>query len=125
GPQAVAQDQDVCRYQRERGADPDLDGADRHAPAEVSPAAQHLRLELLPFGGPDTTSAIRLPRPDELAEQPLPGSARAGGHPRPAVPAGLCPAGRKLIWIARFRFRAYLLSLGHHYGENLDSTPQH
>src|SRR5256885_1846365 len=90
GNSRTALKDNVRRDQRECRADPDLDGADRHAPAEIPPNAQHLCLELLPSGGDDTTSAIRLPRPDDLAEQSFRGSPGAGGDPRPAVAAGLC-----------------------------------
>ena len=40
------------------------------------------RLELLQSGGPTAAAVVRLSRPDELAQQSLPGPTCAGGHPR-------------------------------------------
>lgn len=45
--EAASQDQDVCGYQRERRAGPNLDRADRHVAAEVAAAEVSVALEPL------------------------------------------------------------------------------
>ena len=69
-----------------------------------------MKMKLDRCGGDDTTSAIRLSRPDDLAERSLSGSPGAGGDPRQAVAIGLCSAGRKLILDSRILVPSLSLS---------------
>jgi len=54
--------------QRERRANPDLDGADRHAPGEVLATEEHVCLELVQSGGVAAAAVVRVPRSGELAQ---------------------------------------------------------
>lgn len=57
----IIQDHDLHRDQRERRADPDLDGADLHA-AALPARAGDLALELLQHDGAVAAADLRLPR---------------------------------------------------------------
>ena len=63
--------EDLCGDQRQCLADPDLDGPDCHAIAEVLEAEGHVGLVAFQFSGFIAAAVIRVPRSVELVELSL------------------------------------------------------
>ena len=77
-PEAATQDQNFRRHNGKRGADPDLDGADRNADREVFETAVEVRMELIELSGPATPAIVRTPVSLDMAGRTIPSP---GGEP--------------------------------------------
>ena len=62
GAQAVVQDQDFCRHQRQCGPDPSVDGVDRDAGAEVPADEIVILLVIVNAGSPAASATVLLSR---------------------------------------------------------------
>src|SRR5260370_35411074 len=81
GAEADAEDQDVCGDQRQRGPDPGVDGANRHAGAEVSAAEIDVLLVAVESGRAAAAATVLLSRSMGVAGRPFSGSPGTGGAP--------------------------------------------
>src|SRR2546425_13122057 len=80
GAETDAEDQDVCGDQRQRGPDPGVDGADRHAGAEVSAVEIDVLLVVVKSGRAAAATTVLLPRSVCVARRSFSGPAGAGGR---------------------------------------------
>jgi len=80
GAETDGEDQDVCGDQRQRGADPGVDGADRHVGAEVPAVEIDILLVVIQSSRAVATATVLLPRSVEVAGRSFSGPAGAGGR---------------------------------------------
>src|SRR2546426_7797011 len=80
GAEADAEDQDVRGDERQRGPDPGMDGADRHAGAEVPAIEIDVLLVVVESRRAAAATTVLLSRSVGVAGRPFSGSARAGGR---------------------------------------------
>src|SRR3990172_6470294 len=80
-PEAKPQGEELRGDQRERAADPDLDGPDRHAGAEVSAVEIDVLLVAVESGRAAAAATVLLSRSVGVAGRPFSGTAGVGGRP--------------------------------------------